>query len=482
MGFNEIYSGCNMLPYWHNNWTNISKFGYMTRSTPLTSIVILILITVVYLNAGGQDIQPSLYTMPEPGLPLARSLNAAMDVSPKDIGIFAFNKKGVMYYIDSRKPEHYGKLYVKNGNLTDSVQLLPFMTNIFPKLPLPKEDLPHNLGTITIDDANNIYIIYYTYVPYDDGLKKWKARIPILLFAKGGSLQFSSYRLPGNPDHAFLETRMNKLSFKLPPLIGVTDSKGPVIKNTYAVNTLSIILPVITGNNLTLNKQIKITDRSPGTSNHTGGYSSVATQGTFSYIAYNKINTNGTNNDLFIDVIDRNTNRKVSGVMAASVLPKIPDPHVTPVIVFGKTGQLHFISGSHGFSFTHIQYETNDTKLVRKKVNTLKGNRVYASLIADAAGNLTLVYDDYDPQPSLYLQQYNAAAGRWGTAVKLVSPPTSHKKRSKDNYGIYYFRLGITPVDEPLISLTFWNTYETRRYPRFCLTYNRDSKSWIYFR
>lgn len=410
------------------------------------------------------------------------NLISSSDMGP-DISIFDFDKNNNLYFIDPRKPANYGLLFRQNAgsNNIDTINLLTFIKQKLSPLPTPNEPFIHNLGTLTIDDQNRIYIIYYLFLPGNLGKDKWKGRLPVLLFSGDNGKTFNVYQLPGNPDLAFMETRMNNLPFPNPPVIGMTKSISPVFNvannNKFAFNQLSIVQPVVNGSALSFQASINITSQSPGTSNHTGGNSSFATTGNYTYLAYNMVSDDKKDNHIYLAAIDKSTNKLLTNTSLGTVEPPFPDPHATPVAVFDKTGTLHVVSGSQGYNYVYYRCRVNGGKVTIADTANLPGHRVYASLICDnTTNNITLAYTDYDPQPSLYLQTYNAATRKWQPPTKMVSPPSMHKQRSKDNFGIYYFRLGIDRKNVPYLSYSFLDTYQKQLYPRVMIKYT--SNKW----
>ena len=55
---------------------------------------------------------------------------------------------------------------------------------------MPTDTLFHALGSITVDKKDRVYLIFYFYYPYEEGLKKFKARIPLLLYSNDQAHSF----------------------------------------------------------------------------------------------------------------------------------------------------------------------------------------------------------------------------------------------------------------------------------------------------
>ncbi|NIG52081.1 hypothetical protein [Chitinophaga sp. Cy-1792] len=411
----------------------------------------------------------------------ANSAQSVPGVAITEFSIIAFDKQNNILAIDPRRLDAYGKLFRKSATTgaVEAMDFTPAIAQLFGKAPQPTEVMNHNLGSLTVDDNGRIYIIYMAYKPFGTGLKKWLAREPILIFSSDNGKSFKAYSLPNDPELAFLETKMTTAPFTKTPLIGLTKSYGPVIKNSFAYNTLWVTQINLTANgtDLTLSPPITITTKSPGTSNHTGGYSSFATVGDYTYFSYNLVSDDEKMNNHYVASINRNTFKIDKTTFVGRLQPNLPDPHATPVLVYDK-GKLHMVSGGQGFPYGYWRFQVSKGNLTQEDYQVLAGHRVYASLMADANATLYLLYMDYDPLPCLYLQRFNEKTNTWQLPEKLIAPPSMHKQMSKDNYGVYYFRIAPDNFGVPYISYSFWDTYQKQLYPRELIKFNKSNSQW----
>lgn len=395
----------------------------------------------------------------------------------------AFDSKNNSYSFDMSAKQNYGYLFVNENGVTRKVNLLTAIAALYPKTPEPTDTLFHALGSVTVDKKDRVYLIYYFYYPFNEGLKKWKARIPLLLYSADYGHHFKAYKFAGDPDLVFLEKKSPFETNDYPPLIGYTKSTNQKVSPMADMNEFGIFEPEIasTGELTNLRQQL-ITHYSPGISNHTGGESFAATFNNTTAIAYNEIPEKKDGNNIIILNYNRQThtfaNQQRIPLIINSKYP-YPDAHVTPVIVTLKNGQQHVIVGPQAgdyYDFTrNINNAATDTFT---RIAVLQGPRVYASALRDKDDNIYLYFSAYKPKPGLYFQKFDSQLNAWGNEKLLVAPPKDFSARTKDNYGVYYFKPAIDMNNKLYLSFTFWNTYSKEMYPRFLFQSSDKGKKW----
>ncbi|HNP24262.1 MAG TPA: hypothetical protein PKM63_20580 [Panacibacter sp.] len=395
----------------------------------------------------------------------------------------AFDSKNNSYSFEMSSNDNYGYLFVKEGSKTRKVNLLPFISKVYPKTPMPTDTLFHALGSITVDKKDRVYLIFYFYYPYEEGLKKFKARIPLLLYSNDQAHSFTAFKLAGEPDMAFLEKKSPFETNDLPPLIGFTKSTNVKVSPMADINVFGIYEPLLdAGGALTELRQQVVTNYSPGLAIHTGGESFASTAGNTTYIAYNEIPEKKEGNTIVILNYDRLTHKygkqQRIPLAIASKFP-YPDAHVTPVIVTLGNGQQHVLVGPQAgdcYDYTRKLSEDAATDTFALAA-TLKGPRVYTMAMKDKDDNIYVFFSAYKPKPGLYFQKFNPQHG-WGEEQLLASPPKDFSAKTKDNYGIYYFKAAMDYSSKVYVSFTFWNTYTKDMYPRFMFQSNDRGAKW----
>lgn len=397
----------------------------------------------------------------------------------------AFDSKNNSYSFEYSFPENYGKLFVRNAAGTDTrvVDLLESIKKIYDKVSIPKDTIYHAMGSITIDHQDRIYLIFYLYYPYGDVLKKYKARVPVLLYSDDLAESFQAFKIPGNPDLAFLEQKSPFETNNWPPLIGGVYSTGEKMSAMGDRNVYSLVVPSVAASGaLSLSEAITLTEKSPGISIHTGGTSFASTWGSTSYITFNEIPNNKKGNKIVVLNFSRLNNTVTSRQEIPLDVPgkfNYPDPHATPVIVTTQNREQHVLVAPQAGNCYDFFRDISVSNTVPFRENAvLKGPRVYTSAVYDSHNNVYLFYTAYKPKPGLYFQKYDQSSGQWSEENLLAKPPVDFAKRSKDNYGIYYFKSYIDDNDALYLSFTFWDTYQKNPYPRFLFISRNGGVNW----
>lgn len=397
----------------------------------------------------------------------------------------AFDSKNTSYSFEMSSNENYGYLFVNEAGKTRKVNLLNFISKVYSKTPTPTDTLFHALGSITVDKKDRIYVIFYFYYPYEEGLKKFKARVPMLLYSNDHARSFTALKLAGEPDMAFLEKKSPFETDDLPPLIGYTKSTNVKVSPMADINVFGIYEPIPdAGGGLTELRQQVVTNYSPGVAIHTGGESFASTVGHITYLAYNEIPEKKDGNTVVILNYDRQTHKYGKQQRIPLVLPSkfpYPDAHVTPVIVSLSNGQQHVLVGPQaGDCYDYTRKLNGDEPSTDSfaLAATLKGPRVYTLAIKDKDDNIYVFFSAYKPKPGLYFQKFSPQKNQWGTEKLLASPPKDFSTKTKDNYGIYYFKASIDHNSKLYVSFTFWNTYDKDMYPRFMFQSDDRGAKW----
>ena len=414
-----------------------------------------------------------------PTNPVYRISSAASPGTEDNKTFMAFDSQNTLFYFDIRDIATYGHLVKETNGQEQSIDLLPVIKSVLPTALIPHDTLSHALCAIQIDNQDRIFIIYYAFDPFGEGKRKWKGRVPILLYSFDKGATFKAALLPGSPDEAFLEERNRVTGSKWPPLIGWTTSTHVKISELGDINRFGIIIPQFSGNSLELSKVYTVAENNPGVSNHTGGVSFACTVSDVSYFTYNEFPEDKLGNNIMVAKLDRNSNEIVEKSMVTQIRkPNFPDPHVSPVIVTTKNGILHLITGSKGGPFGHFSADASESTLTWHKVTDLPGARVYANLLIDNEDNLHLLYMEWSHAPRLCYQEFSAQSQQWGEEKTLLATPDEFPSRTKDNYGIYYYKGSFDQNFNFYVSFSFWETYDSHLYPRQVLVKKQDSNDW----
>ncbi len=403
---------------------------------------------------------------------------------PEDNMTFmAYNRDNTLFYFDIRDIATYGHLIRQVGNKKETLDLLPAIKSVLPTALIPHDTLQHALCAIQIDKQNRIYIIYYAFDPFGAGKLKWKGRVPILIYSFDKGQTFKAALLPGSPDEAFLEERNDVTSTKWPPLIGWTKTNHVKVSELADQNQWGIIIPQLTGDGLDISKSYTVTENNPGTSNHTGGVSFACTVSDITYFTYNEFPADRKGSNIFVGKLDRNSNQIVEKTFVTEITkPNFPDAHVSPVMITTRQGILYLITGSNGGPFGFWSADASVPRLSWHKVADLPGARVYADLLSDNQDNLHLFYMEWSHAPRLCYEEFNAQSQTWGPEVTLLSPPEEFSSKTKDNYGIYYYKCTFDQNFDLFVSFTFWVTYDPGHlYPRQVLWKRHGSDDWSMF-
>lgn len=397
----------------------------------------------------------------------------------------AFDSKNNRYSFESSFPENYGKLYIQyaDGTNTREVDLLESIRKIYSRVLIPTDTFYHAMSTITIDHQDRIFLIFNFYYPFDEGKRKYRARVPILLFSDNLGQSFTAFKIPGNPDLAFLEQKSPFETNNWAPLIGGVYSTGEKMSAMGDRNIYTLVVPSVESDGmLSLSDPITLSEKSPGISLHTGATSFASTWGNTSYITFNEIPENKIGNNIVVLNFNR-LNNTISGRQLITInVPgkfNFPDPHATPVIVTTQNREQHvLIAPQAGNCYDYMRDISveNTGSFIENAI--LKGPRVYTSAVYDSHNNIYLFYTAYKPKPGLYFQKYNSKDGKWSEENLLAKPPKDFAKRSKNNYGIYYFKSYIDHEDSLYLSFTFWNTYQKLPYPRYLFISHNGGANW----
>lgn len=396
----------------------------------------------------------------------------------------AFDSKNNSYSFEYSFPENYGKLYVQNAgsNSVREVNLLESISKIYDKVVTPTDTVYHAMGSITIDHQDRIYLIFYFYYPYGEARRKFKARVPILLYSNDLAKSFTAYKIPGDPDVAFLEQKSPFETNNWAPLIGGVYSTGEKVTAMGDRNIYTLVVPSVSSSgNLSLSDSMVLSENSPGVSIHTGGTSFASTWGSTSYITFNEIPADKKGNKIVVLNFDRNTNSVTARQEIPLDIPgkfNYPDAHATPVIITTQNRQQHvLVAPQAGNCYDFVRDILQSATGSFSENAILKGPRVYTSAVYDSHNDIYLFYTAYKPKPGLYYQKYDQSSGRWGEENLLAKPPADFGRFSKDNYGIYYFKSYIDHNDVLYLSFTFWDTYQKNPYPRFLFT-SSNGQNW----
>lgn len=387
----------------------------------------------------------------------------------------AFDSRNRPYLFDTRDAQQNGTLttlrdgkWVKRSFVDALRKAFPGFTGF---LATPESRNVHSLGCMTIDDADALYAVVLIRV--EGGRVR-----PALVYSPDMCTSFQAYRLPGDPDQAFLETRVGHNDLSRPPAIGLLKFRKPHPAPWTAYYRLSVAVPVKKGRALEWPEPVSIhvTDNCFGISNHSGGYSFAVTTGNLTHLAYAEIPADGkTGNPTFAATLDRQQRKVVARKFLFTAPPAVPDVHSTPVIAADARGYLHVIVGAHGQSFHYLRSRQPDQVGAGwTPPRPMGGRQTYAALVCDSKDALHAAFREWKGSTvaTLSTQSKPAAADAWPASTTLVSAPGKQR-----GYGIFYHRLFIDRRDALYLSFTF-NAQKGGSFPRALMVSEDGGRTW----
>lgn len=391
----------------------------------------------------------------------------------------AFDPNGTMFYYDFRDKSTYGFLVKQAGDSKTRIDLLAPIKKLLPTSLVPNDTLDHAFGNLQIDKLGHIYLIYYAFDPFGAGKHHWKGRVPILIYSLDDGNTFTAAAIPGDPDQAFLEGRSPFTSSEWPPLIGWAKSTTEVVSKMANRNNYGVIVTRLDGNGLQLDRNLTITEQSPGVSVHTGGITFACTRGNESYVAYNQVPPDKKGNDIWVVKINRETGETTDRVKVTNLpKPDFQDIHITPLIVVSSNGQLNLITDGDGAPLQYFTAEGGHRRMEWQQAGQIPGSDIYTDLSIDGSNRLHLVYTDWSHAPRVYYTMYDPGTGSWSQPVTLLTVPQEFTSRTKDNYGIYYYKTCLDNQGNFYVSFSFWDTYESHLYPRKVMVRSAATGRW----
>jgi hypothetical protein len=334
-------------------------------------------------------------------------------------------------------------------------------------LATPERPHDHALGTMVIDGEDHLYVV----TPIREGQR----RRPVLIHSSDLGEHFQVYDLPGDPDQAFLETRVGHNDLSRPPLVGMLKFRAPHPARWTAYYVLSVTAPEMQDGRLAWRPPVTISRDCFGVSNHSGGYSFAVTLGERAYLVYAEIPKEGaTGNPAFAATVDRAKLTRAAAQPLCTAPPKTPDVHSTPVIAADSRGHLHAVAGAHGQPFLYLRSKqpgrvdggwTDPQPIGRRQT--------YAALVCDGQDRLHLVFREWkNGVATLSYQSKMAGEDAWPPSSELAVAPGRQR-----GYGIFYHRLFVDREDALYVSFSFL-TMQANDFPRALAVSEDGGSTW----
>lgn len=368
----------------------------------------------------------------------------------------AFDSTNSPYMFDSGNPDHFGVIFTLRDGKWVQLSYLAAINRLYPEHNKVLKRNKHSLGTLEIDDNDNIYALVE--------LETNEAGVVFaLVFSSNGGKNFQAYRIPGK---AFLELRTGFNSLNSPPIIGVMKKRSRYISRWTAYHDFTIYIPSIEGGKLNLGEAIHISSKSIGAANHSGGYSFAVSKPESISIVY--VETEGKGNPVYLVVLNRKNRRVVSKRLLVDALPGKPNAHVTPVVCVDNAGLLHVMSGSHSGAFYYFNIDVFEHGIKSVSDQLEYGvNLTYAGLVC-GKNVISVVY-----RGKSSLVASVRSKGAWLKPVVLAEPPEGYT-----GYAVYYHRLFIDRNDNLYVSYNSHNLHNSVDEGRVLLVSRDHGVTW----
>ena len=381
----------------------------------------------------------------------------------------AFDSISRPYIINMTKPELFGQVVTIRKGEWVKRSFLPAVKEVYPDYKHTAGSLPHAIGTITIDEADHIYVA----VPLRGEARRTGSA---LLYSRDFGKSWKLYEFPIGAFSLELETGHNDMSDT--PVVGLLRVTKPLQGTWGGYSTLSVYVPKKTDDGLDMGEPIIVSETAlTGESGgHSGGGSLAVTLGDKTHVVYSEIPEKGkTGNPTFIATIDRKARKVVAKAFLVTADPRKPDAHSRPAVAADRDGYIHVIAGSHGTSFYYTHsLRPNDITAGWTAPAPMSKTQTYCSLICDTQNRLHSVFRQWRRHAILgYQRRYD----HWSESRTLVHSPNP---LDKWEYGIFYHRMFIDRDGALYLSFTFWEqkTRNEGKYPRALIVSVDGGDTW----
>ena len=340
---------------------------------------------------------------------------------------------------------------------------------------------------IAFDQENRIYFI---------GLRKRTDGKPgnkvVLCWSDNGGKTYKETDFPVNATMADIEVFSGANTRMSPPPILLYDKKSGRKKEAFwqEVNDMYLVIPEPKGSGMSFSKPVKITDRSIGTSLHSGLPCGLVSSGDKVHVIWGEA-TDPKDKSIkgvptFVATVDRK-----SGEMTKPVLlgygPPANDVHNTPSILIDRKGYLHGFIGSHGLALQYaraLKPHSAAEWTAAKPVGNERGGMTYIGAICDRENRLHLIHRQYQTDRDHFRFGFcselvewtkDADADAWSGKRVLFRPTFT-------DYSVFYHRLSIDRQANFFMSLVYWSTYWFYRHDfesrRVVVTSKDSGRSW----
>jgi len=414
-----------------------------------------------------------------------RMPQCSMDCPPASL--VAFDGRNRPYLTDTRDPKRYGTvLTLREGKWIERSFLPALKKAGFDAT--PNYDNPRDLGAMTFDGDDHLYLIVATPAPRRGG-KPGEVDIDgnaALLYSTDYGETFTAYPLNARPYLCTMETANGGSALAHPPAL-VIGKALKYVRDVY-VNVrgrkeklrfcehdrLGVIFPEKSDGGLKLPPPVVVTEKANGVTSHSGALNVAAGGPEKLYVAYIEVpdNLESGRNPVRVAEIDR-TARKVTG--RAHLLDSPPseaDCHSTPSLVVDGKGIIHVVTGSHawkpdmeGFSYLH---SVGDGIGKWSEPVLLGTMQTYVALTADEKGNLHLAYRH---TPDLAYRRRDAASGKWSEQTVIAVPPR------RDTYTCYYHHVFTDRKGSVYLEFSL-DDHKGKKYPHMLAVSTDGGETW----
>ncbi len=373
----------------------------------------------------------------------------SMDCPPASM--IAFDSRNRPCLVDTREPKRYGTILTLRSGKWVERSFLPALRKAGFELK-PNCENPRDLGTMTFDAEDHLYILVATPTPRRGG-KPGEIDIngnAALIYSTDFGDTFTAYPLGARPYLCTMETMNGGSALECPPalIVGkalkyVTDTyvkvRGRREKLRFCeYDRLQVIFPEKAGNGLKLAPPVVVTEKANGITSHSGALNVAAGGRKSLYVAYIEVSDNleSGRNPVWVAEIDRDARKVTNRTHLLDSPPVESDCHSTPSLVVDGKGVLHVVTGSHawkpdmeGFSYLRSGGGGIGEWTTPVSLGTMQ---TYVALTVDGKGNLHLAYRH---TPDLAYRRRAAASGKWSEPAVVATPPR------RDTYTCYYHHL-----------------------------------------
>ncbi|MFC1671508.1 BNR-4 repeat-containing protein [Planctomycetota bacterium] len=414
-----------------------------------------------------------------------QELQSGMDCPPASM--LAFDSKNRPYLVNTRDPKRYGCVMILRKGTWVKRSFMPALKRAGYDL-TPNYENPRDLGTMTFDSDDGMYIIVPSPRKRGTG-ESGEVEIDgdaVLLYSRDYGEAFKAYRLGARPYLCTLETANGGGTLDHPPALIVGKALKYVRDVTVTVrgrkeklrfcefDRLSVIFPRTSGDGLTLPAPIVVTEKANGVTSHSGALNVACGGDGRLYVAYIEVpdNLESGRNPLWVAEIDRKNGTVLKKTHLLDVHPDESDCHSTPSMVIDSKGALHVVAGSHawkpdmqGFFYLHSVGKGIDNWTKPVSLGTMQ---TYVGLAIDTQDNLHLAYRH---TPDLGYRRRDAKSGEWSEQAVIVRPPR------RDTYTCYYHHVFVDRKGTVYLEFTF-SDQKKKDYPHLLAVSADHGRHW----